>query len=94
MDNLDKVFSFGRKGVETEKGTLTEALTKLYETDDDIKNSVDEYVTNRDRIIVFNDVTLEDRSFLASMESDLIQKLSEKGFDITLETLEEFLNEL
>lgn len=90
--NREKVLGFGKKGVELEKRSPSEALRKLYETDEEIAQLIYTYAKQREQVLVFNDVTQEDRNLLESAEQNLINKLAEQGVHISIETLDELMS--
>jgi hypothetical protein len=91
MNNFNRAFSFGRKGLEVEKKTPAEALRGLYESDDEVRFLVDSFAKKQEQVLVFNDVTPEDRSLLNEVESELIEALEQHGISVTEKTLDEFL---
>lgn len=87
MNHAERVFNFGQK----RELTPTEALQKLYDTDDEVAVVVDRFVKRRAEILVYNDVSAEDRDVLEKLESEVRSTLSEQGIEISKEAIEEFL---
>ena len=87
FDNKERVLGFGKR----ETLSPADALRKLYDTDDEVAVVVDRFVKRRAEILVYNDVSAEDRDVLEKLESEVRSTLSEQGIEISQEAVEEFL---
>lgn len=85
--NREKVFGFGKK----ESLSPSEALRKLYDTDDEVAAIIDSFVAQRNQVLAFDDVIPQDRNLLENAEIKVIETLAEYGIDISHETFDELM---